>query len=77
MTDVEKRDVSVPAPAGWDYAPAPEARDIVSLQERYGLFVGGQWLEYYGAYDDEYAFTDGRWKFARRDFRVQATRFGT
>jgi aldehyde dehydrogenase (NAD+) len=45
LTDVEKRDVSVPAAPGWEYAPAPEARDIVSLQERYGLFVGGQWLE--------------------------------
>jgi aldehyde dehydrogenase (NAD+) len=45
LTDVEKREISVPAPAGWDYAPAPEARDIVSLRERYGLFVGGQWLE--------------------------------
>ncbi|HST25891.1 MAG TPA: aldehyde dehydrogenase family protein [Gaiellaceae bacterium] len=45
MTDVEKREASVPAPAGWDYAPAPEARDIVSLREQYGLFVGGKWLE--------------------------------
>jgi aldehyde dehydrogenase (NAD+) len=44
LTDVEKRPAS-PAPAGWDYAPAPEARDIVSLRERYGLFVGGTWLE--------------------------------
>ncbi|MGI8533299.1 MAG: aldehyde dehydrogenase family protein [Candidatus Limnocylindrales bacterium] len=26
----------------WDYAPAPEARDIVQLQSRYGLFVGGK-----------------------------------
>jgi aldehyde dehydrogenase (NAD+) len=45
LTDVEKREAPVPAAPGWDYAPAPEARDIVSLQERYGLFVGGQWLE--------------------------------
>jgi aldehyde dehydrogenase (NAD+) len=29
----------------WDYAPAPEARDVVQLRERYGLYVGGQWLE--------------------------------
>jgi aldehyde dehydrogenase (NAD+) len=28
----------------WEYAPAPEARDIVTLQERYGLFIGGKWL---------------------------------
>ncbi|MBA2488688.1 MAG: aldehyde dehydrogenase family protein, partial [Chloroflexi bacterium] len=26
----------------WEYAPAPEARDIVQLQSRYGLFVGGK-----------------------------------
>src|SRR5215203_1402114 len=26
----------------WDYAPAPEARDIVRLKERYGLFIGGR-----------------------------------
>ena len=26
----------------WEYAPAPEARDIVDLKARYGLFVGGK-----------------------------------
>ncbi len=26
----------------WEYAPAPEARDIVTLQERYGLFINGR-----------------------------------
>ena len=45
MTDVEKRPASPVAPVEWDYAPAPEARDVVSLRERYGLFVGGEWLE--------------------------------
>ena len=30
---------------GFDYAPAPESRAIVSLEERYGLFVGGEWVE--------------------------------
>jgi aldehyde dehydrogenase (NAD+) len=45
LTDVEKRHATTPAPAAWDYAPAPEARDIVQLHERYGLFVGGEWLE--------------------------------
>jgi aldehyde dehydrogenase (NAD+) len=29
----------------WDYAPAPEARDIVRLRERYGLFIGGKFVE--------------------------------
>jgi aldehyde dehydrogenase (NAD+) len=26
----------------WEYAPAPEARDIVRLKERYGLFINGR-----------------------------------
>ncbi|HEX3455093.1 MAG TPA: aldehyde dehydrogenase family protein [Gaiellaceae bacterium] len=37
--------MSIAAPEAWDYAPAPEARDIVTLRDRYGLFVGGKWLE--------------------------------
>ncbi len=45
MTEVERKRSAAPAPASWDYAPAPEARDIVTLRERYGYFVGGEWLE--------------------------------
>ena len=26
----------------WEYAPAPESRDIVPLKERYGLFIDGR-----------------------------------
>ncbi|HYL40599.1 MAG TPA: aldehyde dehydrogenase family protein, partial [Candidatus Binatus sp.] len=26
----------------WDYAPAPESRDVVSLKSRYGLFIDGR-----------------------------------
>jgi aldehyde dehydrogenase (NAD+) len=33
------------APADWTYAPAPESSDIVHLEERYGLFVGGEFVE--------------------------------
>jgi aldehyde dehydrogenase (NAD+) len=44
MTDVEKRSDRSPVPADWTYAPAPESTDIVSLRERYGLFVGGKWI---------------------------------
>jgi len=29
----------------WQYAPAPEAKDIVSIKPRYGLFVGGEFVE--------------------------------
>ncbi|MEO6207521.1 MAG: aldehyde dehydrogenase family protein [Candidatus Limnocylindrales bacterium] len=28
----------------WEYAPAPEARDLVTLKERYGLFIGGRFV---------------------------------
>jgi aldehyde dehydrogenase (NAD+) len=45
MAQVEKRASSVPAPLEWEYAPAPEARDIVQIRERYGLFVGGEDVE--------------------------------
>jgi aldehyde dehydrogenase (NAD+) len=45
MAQVEKRPTAVPALTEWEYAPAPEARDIVELQARYGLFVGGEEVE--------------------------------
>ena len=45
MAQVEKRTASVPALLEWEYAPAPEARDIVQIRERYGLFVGGEEVE--------------------------------
>jgi aldehyde dehydrogenase (NAD+) len=44
MAQVEKR-ASAPATFEWEYAPAPEARDVVELQPRYGLFVGGEEVE--------------------------------
>jgi len=45
MTELERKRDRAPVPAQWDYAPAPEARDLVQLRERYGHFVGGEWLE--------------------------------
>ena len=46
MTELEKKRRSRRSvPSGWDYAPAPESRDIVRIDERYGHFVGGEWLE--------------------------------
>ncbi|MDQ3379236.1 MAG: aldehyde dehydrogenase family protein [Actinomycetota bacterium] len=42
MAQVEKRTASVPALLEWEYAPAPEARDIVQIRERYGLVIGGE-----------------------------------
>src|SRR5919198_4356578 len=45
LTDIERKRAQVPAPAEWTYATAPEARDIVRVEERYGYYVGGEWLE--------------------------------
>ena len=45
MTELEKKSDGLPVESGWDYADAPEAADIVSIDERYGLFVGGEWVE--------------------------------
>ena len=35
---------SPPAAPDWDYAPAPESADIVSIAPRYGLFIGGEFV---------------------------------
>ena len=34
-----------PVPSAFEYATAPESREIVRLDERYGLFVGGEWAD--------------------------------
>ena len=45
MTDLERKQDRAPVPSSWEYAPAPEARDLVHLRDRYGLFIGGDWIE--------------------------------
>ena len=45
MSELERKQDRAPVPADWTYAPAPESTDIVALQDRYGLFVGGEWVE--------------------------------
>jgi aldehyde dehydrogenase (NAD+) len=45
VAELDRKPDRAPVPAGWDYAPAPEARDIVSIEERYRLFIGGEWVE--------------------------------
>ncbi len=45
MTELERQKPLTPALTEWEYAPAPEARDIVTLQERYGLFIGGELVD--------------------------------
>jgi aldehyde dehydrogenase (NAD+) len=45
MTEVAKRGDRAPVPADWTYAPAPESTEIVTLHERYGLYIGGDWVQ--------------------------------
>ena len=45
MTELERKKNRTPVPKEWAYAPAPESRDVVTLDERYGHYVGGKWLE--------------------------------
>ena len=40
MTDLEPVAPAQPVMPAWEYAPAPESKDIVRLEDRYGLFIG-------------------------------------
>jgi aldehyde dehydrogenase (NAD+) len=44
LTELDRKQDRTPVPKEWAYAPAPEARDIVTLRERYGHYIGGEWL---------------------------------
>ncbi len=45
-TDIERSGDAAPVTApAWEYAPAPESRDVVTLRDRYGLFIGGRFVE--------------------------------
>jgi aldehyde dehydrogenase (NAD+) len=45
MAELDTRGDRTPAPPKWEYASAPESREIVTLEERYGLFIGGEFVE--------------------------------
>ena len=45
MSDLEKRQQRSPVPSAFEYAEAPESREIVTLAPRYNVFVGGDWVE--------------------------------
>jgi len=45
LTEITPKQDRAPVPKDWTYAPAPESRDVVKLRDRYGLFIGGEWLE--------------------------------
>jgi aldehyde dehydrogenase (NAD+) len=45
LTEIDKKQDRSPVPSAFEYAPAPESRDVVKLEERYGLFIGGEFVE--------------------------------
>src|SRR5580658_1843793 len=45
MTELSRRGSTPPLQVEWSYAPAPESREPVTIAERYGLFIGGEWVE--------------------------------
>jgi len=47
MAKIEKREREAPERREpvWEYATAPEAADIVRLEDRYGLFIAGEFVE--------------------------------
>jgi aldehyde dehydrogenase (NAD+) len=45
VSEVEKRQDRSPVPSAFEYATAPESREIVRLEDRYGLFIGGEFVE--------------------------------
>ncbi len=44
MAEIDRTGGAPAVPDAWTYAPAPESTAIVKLRERYGLFIGGEWL---------------------------------
>ena len=45
MSELQRTDERAPAMPAWEYAAAPESKDIVRLQDRYGLFIGGEFVD--------------------------------
>ncbi|HYU92706.1 MAG TPA: aldehyde dehydrogenase family protein, partial [Actinomycetota bacterium] len=47
MAKIERREREAPERREpvWEYATAPESSDIVRLEDRYGLFIGGEFVE--------------------------------
>ena len=43
--EVARRPETAAIPTDWEYSPAPESRELVHLHDRYGLFIGGQFVE--------------------------------
>jgi aldehyde dehydrogenase (NAD+) len=51
LTEIQKKQDRAPVPKDWTYAPAPESRDVVKIRDRYGVFIGGEWLDTTESYE--------------------------
>ena len=45
MTELDTTPEQAAAVPAWEYADSPESKDVVRLQDRYGLFIGGEFVE--------------------------------
>jgi aldehyde dehydrogenase (NAD+) len=45
MNELDTTRERTPGVPAWEYVEAPESKDIVRLQDRYGLFIGGEFVE--------------------------------
>jgi aldehyde dehydrogenase (NAD+) len=45
MSELERTSDRTPAMPAWEYAPAPESKNVVRLRDRYELFIGGRFVE--------------------------------
>src|SRR5580765_695024 len=45
VAEIDTTRAGLAVPGDWTYASAPESADIVRIAERYGHYVGGEWLD--------------------------------
>ncbi len=45
VTELDAAQSGLAVPGDWIYASAPESTDVVRIADRFGHFVGGEWLE--------------------------------
>jgi len=57
-----------------DIRPGGSASGRVYVREVGTDKASGRWAEYYGRYDDDYAYLDGAWRFAGRKYQALARR---